>query len=105
LYSITPPNPYILGISDWWLKNTGYNNDIRKLGIYTYNSIKSYTLKDVKRQLNNPNVNGYWLELPQKQLSDRYFAELKIINNDYTRNSIWFKFKKYITRKYNYDMV
>jgi hypothetical protein len=109
LYSITPPNPYILGMSDWWLNN-GYDNrsnikSLEKMGIRIYNSNKVSSLKDVKRQLNNPYADGYWLDLPSRTLDDKYFAELKILNDDYTRDSIWFKFKKYLIRKNNYGMV
>jgi len=102
LYSITSPNPYILSKSDWWM-NTNYNihetlKNMKTLGITFYKSSKAETLLDVKKNLSNPNIDGYWLHTLPEIPNDEYFARLKILNEDITRKSKWFKLKNFLTR-------
>jgi hypothetical protein len=97
LYTFSFANPYILSISNWWLheyKLNEINRNIRRmkeLNVTTPNIIKAH---DVNKCYGSPKVNGYWLDMSDFTPSDKYFNELKNINDSNRRDNMLFYLKK-----------
>lgn len=101
LYSIIGVDPYIWGISDWWINKTiqSPSKEIKRMkniGVSLFNSLYVNDIKGIKSAYGSPNIDGYCLNASIKQ-SDVFFAKLKLINDDiskYRQNNMWFNIKR-----------